>query len=449
MYQSDERGKLLIDETGEYIPREEYYLEGIHCSPFAFAIQAKQLDRQYGKNRDPWNVNLRHYIITFSPEDRERYMLDGELAQQLAMEWIHQCFPGLMGIIGTHTDGHLGGGSIHCHVFLSPVQWREEPSLLHAQRVFPAGYKSSESPAMHKEARERLNNLFRRERLQNTDSQSRADRWISDGEFWARRRGQEALERKNGRIRENGEVPEETEFVTEKERIRRAVDACVRQCPETADFPDLLRNQFGVTVREEKDRWRYALNGEEKGYSGQTLGTRYRKDSVEKRLEALRQGKKDPFLVSPETHYEEYPLSRRDVPRVLEQQHIRDAAGLRSHLEKLRTGIGKLLGLYPKYRRIYAEAFRTFCTRRNELKRLLDPRRTERPISWKEYHEEMMRALKDRLHAREEAESLLTEARRMEESLPYLEEVLTRLPERLEPEKQRKVSRSIPERDDR
>lgn len=449
MYQSDERGKLLIDETGEYIPREEYYLEGIHCSPFAFAIQAKQLDRQYGKNRDPWNVNLRHYIITFSPEDRERYMLDGELAQQLTMEWIHQCFPGLMGIIGTHTDGHLGGGSIHCHVFLSPVQWREEPSLLHAQRLFPAGYKSSESPAMHKEVRERLNNLFRRERLQNTDSRSRADRWISDGEFWARRRGQEALERKNGRMRENGEVPEETEFVTEKERIRRAVDACVRQCPETADFPDLLRNQFGVTVREEKDRWRYALNGVEKGYSGQTLGTRYRKDSVEKRLEALRQGKKDPFLVSPETHYEEYPLSRRDVPRVLEQQHIRDAAGLRSHLEKLRTGIGKLLGLYPKYRRNYADAFRTFCARRNELKRLLDPRRTERPISWKEYHEEMMRALKTRLQAREEAESLLTEARRMEESLPYLEEVLTRLPERLEPEQQRTVSRSIPERDDR
>ena len=449
MYQSDERGRLLIDESGEYIPREEYYLEGIHCSPFAFAIQAKQLDRQYGKNRDPGNVNLRHYIITFSPEDRERYMLDGELAQQLTMEWIHQCFPGLMGIIGTHTDGHLGGGSIHCHVFLNPVQWREEPSLLHAQRLFPVGYKSSESPAMHKEARERLNDLFRRERLQNTDSRSRADRWISDGEFWARRRGQEALERRNGRIRENGEMPEETEFVTEKERIRRAVDACVRQCPETADFPDLLRNQFGVTVREEKDRWRYALNGEEKGYSGQTLGTRYRKDSVEKRLEALRQGKKDPFLASPGTHYEEYPLSRRDVPRVLEQQHIRDAAGLRAHLEKLRTGIGTLLGLYPKYRQIYADAFRNFCARRNELKRLRDPRRTERPISWKEYHEEMMRALKIRLQAREEAESLLTEARCMEKSLPYLEEVLPRLPERLEPEKQKTISRSVMDRDDR
>lgn len=302
---------------------------------------------------------------------------------------------------------------------------------------------------MYKEVRERLNALFRRERLQNTDSRSRADRWISSGEFWAQLRGQEALERRNGRIREKGEVPEETEFVTEKERIRRAVDECVRQCPESAVFPDLLRDRFGVTVREEKERWRYALNGEEKSYSGQTLGTRYRKDSVEKRLEALRQGEKDPFLTAPETHYEEYPLSRRDVPRVLEQQNIRDAAGLRSHLEKLRAGMGKLRGLYPKYRRIYADAFRTFCARRNELKRLLDPRRTERPISWKEYHEEMMRALKTRLHAREEAESLLTEARRMEESLPYLEEVLPRLPERLEPEQQRTVSRSIPDRDDR
>lgn len=449
MYQSDERGKLLIDETGEYIPREEFYLEGIGCSPFAFAIQAKQLDRQYGKNRDPWNVNMRHYIVTFSPEDRERYMLDGELAQQLTMEWVRQCFPGLMGVIGTHTDGHLGGGGIHCHVFLSSVQWREEPSLLYAQRSLPAGYKRSESPAMYQEIRERLNDLFRRERLQNTDSRSIADQWISSGEFWARHRGQEALEQKNARLREIGEEPEETEFVTEKERIRRAVDECVRQCPEISGFPDLLRERFGVTALEEMGRWRYALNGEEKSYSGHTLGMRYRKDSVEKRLEALRHGKKDPFLAAPETNYEEYPLSRGDVPRVLEQNRIRDAAGLRAHLEKLRAGIGTLLGLYPKYRQIYADAFRTFCARRNELKRLLDPRRTERPISWKEYHEEMMRALKTRLQAREESETLLTEARRMEESLPYLEEVLPRLPERPEPERQRTVSRSVPDRDDR
>ena len=449
MYQSDERGRLLIDESGEYIPREEYYLEGIHCSPFAFPMAAKQLERQYGKNRDPEEVNLQHFIVTFSPEDREKYLLDGELAQLLTREWVRQCFPGYIGVIGTHTDGHLGSGSIHCHVYLCTVRWREEPSLLQEPLKTPAGYKFAVSPGQYREVRMRLYSLFRRERLEDLDAYSRADRWISDGEFWARRRGQEALERKNGRIRENGEVPEETEFVTEKERIRRAVDACVRQCPETADFPDLLRNQFGVTVREEKDRWRYALNGEEKSYSGQTLGTRYRKDSVEKRLEALRQGKKDPFLVSPETHYEEYPLSRRDVPRVLEQQHIRDAAGLRAHLEKLRTGIGTLLGLYPKYRQIYADAFRNFCARRNELKRLRDPRRTERPISWKEYHEEMMRALKIRLQAREEAESLLTEARCMEKSLPYLEEVLPRLPERLEPEKQKTISRSVMDRDDR
>ena len=60
-----------------------------------------------------------------------------------------------------------------------------------------------------------------------------------------------------------------------------------------------------------------------------------------------------------------------------------------------------------------------------------------------------MRALKVRLHAREDAESLLTEARHMEESLPYLEEVLPRLPERLEPEKQKTISRSVMDRDDR
>ena len=448
MYQSDEHGRLLIDETGEYIPREEYYLEGINCAPFLFAMQAKQLDRQYGKNRDPGEVNLQHFIITFSPEDREKYLLDGELAQQLIREWVRQCFPGFVGVIGTHTDGHFGSGSIHCHVYLCTVRWREEPSLLREPLRIPAGYKFDYSYNQYQEVKTRLGGLLRRERLEDLSVRWMPQR-ISSGEFWARVNGQRALDRRNARMRDAGERPEEKEFVTEKEQIRRAVDECVRRCPEISTFPDLLRDRFGVTVWEEKDRWRYGFPGEERSYSGSTLGTRYRKDSVEKRLEALRQGKRDPFLVSPETHYEEYPLSRRDVPRVLEQQRIRDAAGLRGHLEKLRAGIGKLLGLYPQYRRIYADAFRTFCARRNELKRLLDPRRTERPVSWKEYHEEMMRALKARLQAREEAESLLTEARRMEESLPYLEEVLPRLPERLEPEQQRKVSRSIPDRDDR
>ena len=448
MYQSDEHGRLLIDETGEYIPREEYYLEGVNCSPFAFAMQAKQLERQYGKNRDPGEVNLQHFIVTFSPEDREKYLLDGELAQQLTREWVRQCFPGFVGIIGTHTDGHFGSGIIHCHVYLCTVRWREEPSLLREPLRIPAGYKFDYSYNQYQEVKTRLGDLLRRERLEDL-SVHWMPRRISSGEFWAQINGQRALERKNARLRENGEKPEETEFVTEKERIRRAVDELVRQCPELSAFPDLLRDRFGVTVLEEKDRWRYALPGEGRSYSGRTLGTRYQKDSVEKRLEALRQGKKDPFLTSPETHYEEYPLSRGDVLRVLDQNRIRDATGLRAHLEKLRTGIGSLLGLYPKYRQIYADAFRTFCARRNELKRLRNPRRTELPISWKEYHEEMIRALKIRLQAREEAESLLTEARCMEKSLPYLEEVLPRLPERLEPEKQKTVSRSVTDRDDR
>ena len=188
---------------------------------------------------------------------------------------------------------------------------------------------------------------------------------------------------------------------------------------------------------------------DEKSYSGHTLGMSYRKDSVEKRLEALRLGKEDPFLPSPELRYEEYPISREDVPRVLNQQHIRDASGLRAHMEKLRDTMKTCLRILPKYRQIYADAFREFCARRNELRRLRDPRRTERPISWEEYHEEMMRALKKRLHAKEESESLSVEIRGIEEGLPYLEEVLPRLPERLEPEQQRTVSRSIPERDDR
>ena len=449
MYQTNDHGKPLVDENGEYIPREEYYLEGIGCSPFSFAIRAKQLERKYGKNRDPKGSNLQHFIVTFSPKDREKYLLDGELAQQLTREWVRQCFPGYMGIIGTHTDGHFGSGSIHCHVYLCSIRWREEPAMLREPLLTAAGNKFQCSFGQYEEAQMRLGSLFRRERLEDRSIYSSANRRITTGEYWAQQWGQEVLNRRNEQLRSIGELPEKTEFVTEKEQIRRAVDECVRQCPETVEFPDLLRSRFGVTVLEVHDLWRYRLNGEVKSYSGHTLGMGYRKESVEKRLEALRQGREDPFLLAPEPHFEEYPLTKEDVPRVMDQQHIRDASGLRAHMEKLRDTMKTCLRILPKYRQIYADAFREFCARRNELRRLRDPRRTERPISWEEYHEEMMRALKKRLHAKEESESLSVEIRGIEEGLPYLEEMLPRLPERLEPEKEPAVIRPSMDREDR
>ena len=246
MYQSDEHGRLLIDETGEYIPREEYYLEGIGCSPFAFAIHAKQLARQYGKNRDPGEVYLQHFIVTFSPKDREKFLLDGELAQQLTREWVRQCFPGYMGIIGTHTDGHFGSGSIHCHVYLCSIRWREEPSMLREPLRTPAGHKFAYSFSQYREAQMRLGSLFRRESLEDLDFRTRAPRWISNGEFWARLRGQEVLNRRNGQLRSAGELPEKAEFVTEKERIRQeaAVAAERSQQIKNGDRSDRIRTYY-------------------------------------------------------------------------------------------------------------------------------------------------------------------------------------------------------------
>lgn len=431
------------------IPREEYYLRGIHCSPFSFPMAAKRCTEQLGVIGRDSPVIMHHFIIAFHRDDVTEFNLDGETAQQIVEEWVRRCLPGFLCVIGTHTQGSQRDPNIHCHVIVNSVRLQELPSEMEHPVTVRAGRRFRTSKATFLEMKQILRSLFRRYHLRGWEREDRSGRRVSDRERLASSRGQRKLDRKNEKIRKSGGTVSETEFLTDKEKIRRAVDACIAQCSDEAQLRIMLALEYGISVWDKGELWQYRLEESDRSFSCNSLGRRYWGISIRDRLERQQEGKEDLFLSSAEPHYEEYPLSREDVSRVLDQQHIRDASDLRAHMEKLRDTMKTCLRILPKYRQIYADAFRGFCARRNELRRLRDPRRTERPISWEEYHEEMMRALKKRLHAKEESESLSVEIRGIEEGLPYLEEMLTRLPERLEPEKEPAVVRPSMDREDR
>ena len=84
MFQYDESSnKPLLDENGEWIPRKEYYMDGINCDPFTFDMECRELNAMYHKNESYDEIKSHHYIISFDPKDAEENGLTGERAQQL------------------------------------------------------------------------------------------------------------------------------------------------------------------------------------------------------------------------------------------------------------------------------------------------------------------------------------------------------------------------------
>ena len=52
MFQYDESTtKPILDENGELIPREKYFMDGINCDPFTFDMECRELNTLYHKNK--------------------------------------------------------------------------------------------------------------------------------------------------------------------------------------------------------------------------------------------------------------------------------------------------------------------------------------------------------------------------------------------------------------
>lgn len=436
-----------LDENGDMIPREEYYLQGINCTPFSFPIAAKRCTERMGLVGMDSPVTMQHFILVFDRQDLQEYRLDGETAHAVAVEWAERCMPGFLCVVGTHTEGDHRAEHIHSHVIVCSVRLYQAPSELAHPLNMAEGHKFSIGRRQYMEMRDLLLDICRREQLRIPRPAGYRDRRISDREYLAAVHGQQKLDRQNAQIRSTGGAVTVTEFLTEKEKIRRAVDDCVRHTRTMEDFRGMLFRNYGIAVWEKKGIWQYRIEETGVSFSCNSLGRQYWRTTIEERLQRIRAGKPDPYLPVPERRYEDYPLSREDVPRVLEQCDLRNAEDLRRHLEELRQRRDNVQNIVPRYRERFFDAFREFCRKRNEYKRLQDPRYTKEPVSRGEYRRMLFRALKERLQAKGDSESLRLEAEALEQGIRYMEEALTRMPERAEPEHSREEqnpSRIIP-----
>ena len=70
IFKHDELRKApILDQNGNRIMRDEFYLDGLNCEPYSFDAACQQLNREYQKNKNKNEIKSHHYIISFDPRD--------------------------------------------------------------------------------------------------------------------------------------------------------------------------------------------------------------------------------------------------------------------------------------------------------------------------------------------------------------------------------------------
>ena len=274
--------KPVLDENGHMIIREEYYLDGVNCDPFTFAVECQETNAYFHKNQSFNEIKSHHYIISFDPKDRDEHGLSGEQAQKLGVEYARENFPGHQALVCTHTDGHNGSGNIHVHIVINSVRKYDTEPQPHMEfdRDSKAGYKHHLSDRYRIYLKQKVMDMCHSNGLNQVDLLTSAERKISEKEYWAKRRGQKNLDEHNTELKKKGLTPRQTTFQTEKQYLRDAIDTVASQATSQEEFSRLLSNRYNITFKVSRGRYSYLHPNRQKYITGRNLGTLYEENHL-------------------------------------------------------------------------------------------------------------------------------------------------------------------------
>ena len=275
--------KPILDENGEMMPRDFFLLEGINCDPNSFNQECQSVNARYGKNQNYGEIKAHHYIVSFDPNDRDENGLTPEKAQALGMELARKSFPGHQIIVCTHRDGHNSAGNIHCHIVINSVRKMDvaREDFMERPGDSVAGNKHHCSDHFMEFFKQSTMEMCQREHLYQVDLLTPAKVRITDREYWAQRRGQAALDRKNEELIASGELPVRTTFETEKAVLRRQIMTVLTDSHDYDEFRKKLLEQYGIEVGESRGPISYLVPDRSKPIRGRKLGTDFEKEFIE------------------------------------------------------------------------------------------------------------------------------------------------------------------------
>ena len=272
--------KPTLDENGRLVPREDYRIKTLNCGDEDFAIACMRANFRYSKNQQRGDVKSHHYIISFDPRDVPDHGLTVDRAQQLGEKFCTEHFPGHQAIVCTHPDGHNHSGNIHVHIVINSLRIAEVPFMPYMDRPCDTqpGMKHRCTNAAMEYFRGEVMEMCHAAGLHQIDLFSSKDR-IPDGEYWAKKKGQLALDAKNALLADQGLPVKLTKFETDKEKLRKQIRSVLAAAVSYEDFAQQLL-QLGITVKESRGRLSYLTPDRTKPITARKLGDDFGKAAV-------------------------------------------------------------------------------------------------------------------------------------------------------------------------
>lgn len=312
--------KPLVDANGNWVFRRDILLDGINCEPELFDVECEMLNAQYHKNQNYNEIKTHHYLISFDPADKDECGLTGERAQAIGMEYVKANFPGHQALVCTHMDGHNGSGNIHVHIVINSLRIAEVPLLPYMERPADTreGCKHRCTDAAMEYFKAEVMEMCHRENLYQIDLLNGSKNRVTEREYWAKRKGQAALDKENASLAAAGEPPKVTKFETDKERLRSVIRTALSSALSFEDFSGKLLQQ-GVTVKESRGRLSYLTPDRTKPITARKLGDDFDRAAV---LETLTINAQNAARAA------ENPLPKQEYPRSIKDRLQRGKAAI-------------------------------------------------------------------------------------------------------------------------
>ena len=278
--------KPTLDADGRLVPREDYRISTLNCGEDDFAVACMRSNLRYGKNQKREDVKSHHYIISFDPRDGPDNGLTVDKAQELGERFCREQFPGHQAIICTHPDGHNQSGNIHVHIVINSLRIENVPLLPYMDRPADtkAGCKHRCTDAAMEYFKSEVMELCHEAGLYQIDLLNGSANRVTEREYWARKKGQAALDQENAALAAEGKPTKPTRFETDKEKLRQIIRKTLNESFTVEDFAQKLL-QYGVTVKESRGRFSYLTPDRTKPITARKLGDSFDKAAVLAALE--------------------------------------------------------------------------------------------------------------------------------------------------------------------
>lgn len=273
--------KPTLDENGRLIPREDYRIATLNCGDDDFSIACMRANLRYGKNQKREDVKSHHYIISFDPRDGPDHGLTVDRAQQLGEQFCLSHFPGHQAIVCTHPDGHNHSGNIHVHIVINSLRIEEVPFMPYMDRPCDTqpGMKHRCTNAAMEYFRSEVMEMCHAAGLYQIDLLNGSRNRVTEREYWAKKKGQLALNEENAVLIEQGLPIKQTKFETDKDKLRKQIRFVLSSAVSYEDFAEKLL-ELGITVKESRGRLSYLTPDRTKPITARKLGDDFDKAAV-------------------------------------------------------------------------------------------------------------------------------------------------------------------------